>query len=70
MSPGSRQDTRKDLYTRNMYDEIKEFVKICHLCQRMNPKFVKINAKLHPVPVHAQVWHKVSCIAVLLWAEL
>ena len=53
-----------------MYDEIKEFVKVCHLCQRMNPKFAKSNAKLHPVPVRAQVWHKVSYIAVLLWAEL
>eukprot|EP00731_Ephydatia_muelleri_P026170 Em0018g270a len=26
----------------------------------MNPKFVKSNAKLHPVPVRAQVWHKVG----------
>eukprot|EP00731_Ephydatia_muelleri_P028242 Em0019g1115a len=26
----------------------------------MNPKFIKSNAMLHPVPVRAQVWHKVG----------
>ena len=55
---------------RNMYDEIKVFVKVCHLCRRMNPKFVKSHTKLHPVPVRAQVRHKMSYIAGLLWVEL
>ena len=45
-----------------MYEDIKKYVKECDVCQRMNPKFVKSNAKLHPVPVSAQVWHKVSVL--------
>ena len=30
------------------------------MCEWMNPKFVKSNAKLHPVPVRVQVWHMVT----------
>ncbi|KAL5503401.1 hypothetical protein EMCRGX_G010343 [Ephydatia muelleri] len=47
-------------FWKNMYEDIKKYVKECDVCQRMNPKFVKSNAKLHPVPVRAQVWHKVG----------
>eukprot|EP00731_Ephydatia_muelleri_P010665 Em0005g1251a len=47
-------------FWKNMYEDIKKYVKECDVCQRMNPKFVKSNAKLHPVPVRAQLWHKVG----------
>ena len=43
------------VFWKNMYDDIKKYVKGCDACQLMSPKFVKCNAKLHPVPVHAQV---------------
>ena len=44
-----------------MNEEIRQFVQNCDKCQRMNTKFVKSNAKLHPIPVSAKVWHQVSC---------
>ncbi len=43
-----------------MTDEIKEFVRRCDKCQRMNAWFEKSNAKLHPVPVQPTVWNQVS----------
>ena len=52
-------------YWRNMYEDIKLFVKVCEKCQKMNPKFIKSNAVLHPVPVRAQVWHKVSWVCMI-----
>ena len=52
-------------YWRNMYEDIKLFVKVCEKCQKMNPKFIKSNAVFHPVPVQAQVWHKVSWVCMI-----
>ena len=52
-------------FWRNMNDEIRQFVQKCDKCQRMNPKFVKSNAKLHPIPVQAKVWHQVSCFTAV-----
>ena len=43
-------------FWRNMNEEIRQFVQNCDKCQRMNAKFVKSNAKLHPIPVSAKVW--------------
>ena len=47
-----------------MNEEIRQFVQNCDKCQRMNAKFVKSNAKLHPIPVSAKVWHQVSYLLV------
>ena len=47
-------------YWKNMYDDIREFVQHCPKCQQMNARFIKSNAKLHPIPVEPQVWHQVS----------
>lgn len=45
---------------RNMVEEIREYVKKCPQCQRMNANFIKSNAKLHPIPVQPKVWYQVS----------
>ncbi len=47
-------------FWKNMTDDIKEYVRRCDKCQRMNAKFHKSNAKLHPVVVHPAVWNQVS----------
>ena len=47
-------------YWRNMNAEIREFVAHCDRCQKTNPTFAKSNAKLHPIAVESNVWHKVS----------
>ena len=46
-------------YWKSMVEEIREYVKNCSQCQRMNPAFVKTNAKLHPISVQPKVWHQV-----------
>lgn len=47
-------------YWKGMCDDIKEYIKQCDKCQRMNCKFQKSNAELHSVPVKPQVWSQVS----------
>ncbi|XP_064383224.1 uncharacterized protein LOC135348618 isoform X3 [Halichondria panicea] len=47
-------------YWKSMVEEIREYVKNCSQCQRMNPAFVKTNAKLHPISVQPKVWHQVG----------
>ena len=42
-------------FWRNMNEEIRQFVQNCDKCQRMNAKFVKRNAKLHPIPVSSEL---------------
>ena len=41
-----------------MNGEIIEFVQHCDKCQRMNPKFKKIAAALHPISVKDKGWHQ------------
>ena len=47
------------LFWRDMNADIREFIQCCDKCQRMNPKFNKAAATLHPIPVKAQVWNQV-----------
>lgn len=42
-----------------MHADIQEFVKTCDKCQRVNDKFQKPTAVLHPIPVKPQVWQQV-----------
>ena len=44
---------------RGMAEEIKEFVRTCDKCQRVNDKFHKPTAVLHPIPVTPEVWNQV-----------
>ena len=53
-------------YWKNMVVDIAEFVQKCEECQRMNANFIKSNAKLHPIPVKANVWHQVSSACISL----
>ena len=55
-------------YWKNMNAHIRDFVKRCDKCQRSNATFVKSNAKLHPIPVQSQVWHKVNLLSTVSWA--
>ena len=50
-------------YWRNMNGDIRDFVQRCDKCQRANPTFTKSNAKLHPIAVQSQVWHKVTLLS-------
>ena len=34
-----------------LIEEIREYVKKCPQCQRMYANFMKLNTKLHPIPV-------------------
>ena len=43
-----------------MNEDIRIYVQHCDKCQRMNTKFLKSDAKLHPVPIHPEVWKQVS----------
>ena len=42
-----------------MHADIQEFVRTCDKCQRVNDKFQKPTAVLHPIPVKPQVWQQV-----------
>ena len=39
--------------------EIKEYVRKCDVCQRVNDVFQKPSTELHPIPVKPEVWHQV-----------
>lgn len=44
---------------RKMAAEVKEYVKTCDICQRVNDVFLKPQVELHPIPVTAGVWKQV-----------
>ena len=43
-----------------MHAEIQTFIRTCEQCQRVNDKFQKPTALLHPIPVEPQVWYQVQ----------
>ena len=45
-----------------MTDDIKEYVRKCEKCQKMNASFQKSNHQLHPIPVQPDVWKQVRKI--------
>ena len=45
---------------KNMTAEVKEYVRTCDVCQRVNDKFQKPPAELHPIPVSPEVWKQVT----------
>ncbi len=49
---------------KNMTAEIVDYVKRCDVCQRVNDRFCKPPATLHPIPVSPQVWKQVKFIAL------
>ena len=49
-----------------MNDDIKEYVKRCDKCQRVNAKIAKSGATFHPVPVSPNVWHQVSVVYIIV----
>ena len=48
-----------------MTEEIKQFVHVCDTCQRVNDKFHKPTAVLHPIPVMPEVWNQVLACAII-----
>ena len=61
------QDTSQRIISRvyweHMADDIRQFIKNCETCQRVNDaKFIMVDAALHPIPVKSQVWNQVHCI--------
>ena len=42
-----------------MTRDVKAFVKTCDKCQRVNDKFTKPSAQLHPIPVEPEMWQQV-----------
>ena len=46
-------------YWKNMFEEIRAYVLTCVQCQKMNARFVKSNAQLHPIAVQQKVWCQV-----------
>ena len=49
-----------------MNEDIRIYVQHCDKCQRMNSKFLKSDAKLHPVPIYPEVWKQVSSSPCIL----
>ena len=46
-----------------LWNDVKEYVRACEVCQRTNDaKFVKEAAPLHPIPVKPKVWRQVCLI--------
>ena len=45
-----------------MTEDIRDYVQCCEKCQRMNAKFMKSNATLHPIPAEPKVWRQVRYI--------
>ncbi len=43
----------------NMTGDIKSFVETFDVCQRVNDKFSKSSAPLHPIPVEPETWYQV-----------
>ena len=39
---------------------MRSYVSSCDRCQHTNPKLFKQPAQLHPIPVKAEVWHRVG----------
>ena len=66
------QDTSQRIISRfyweHMADDIRQFIKNCETCQRVNDaKFIMVDAALHPIPVKSQVWnHICTCPHVCL----
>ncbi len=44
---------------KKMTAEIKQRVRTCDVCQRVNDRFHKPPAQLHPIPVTPEVWNQV-----------
>ena len=52
-------------YWEGMSNDIKNYIKLCDVCQRMNDvKFVKAKCELHPIPVKAEVWNMVKSYTI------
>ena len=47
-------------FLQDMSRDIKDFCKICEVCQKGNPSFLKKTSSLHPIEVTPQVWHCVG----------
>ena len=45
---------------KNMSAEIKDYVKTCDVCQRVNDKFQSPPTELHPVSMSPEVWKQVT----------
>ena len=44
-----------------MTRDVKTFVKTCDKCQRVNDKFTKPSAQLHPIPVEPALQKQIGC---------
>ena len=51
---------------KNMYEDVSNYVRRCHLCQTTNDQFTKPNAQLHPIKMDPVFWSKVRNIIVML----
>ncbi len=47
-------------YWRTITPDVRNYVKTCVACQRINPKLEKSTPTLHPIPVRSQVWHMIG----------
>ncbi len=53
-------------YWKNLWNDAREFVQQCDICQRTNDaKFQKQAAPLHPIPVKSKVWNQVCRVTRL-----
>ena len=43
-----------------MLRDVCNYVKSCHICQKVNDRIGKIRAELHPVPVPMEVWKQIG----------
>lgn len=50
-------------FWKNMTDDIKNYVKRCDSCQKMNARFTKSSAELHPIAVPPNVWKQVKFLS-------
>ena len=42
-----------------MTSDVKKYIETCDICQRVNDKFTKSKAELHPIPIDPEIWQQV-----------
>ena len=59
-SDRTQQKIAERFYWKSMWNDIKEYVRTCSVCQTTNDaKFIKKAAPLHPIHVKPEVWRQV-----------
>lgn len=62
----TQQKIAERFYWKSMWNDIKEYVQTCPVCQTTNDaKFIKKSEPLHPIPVKPEVWRQVMALPTL-----